>query len=155
MRAGILAAWRDSPTRLREDAATEADLVRAGYRDRLLTELAQNAADAARRAGVPGRLAVRLAGDTLHVMNTGAPLDLSGVHALTALRASGKSETGENVGRFGVGFTAVRSVSDEIELRSRAGGLCFSLTATRAALTEAAVPETETAPAVQIGRAHV
>ncbi|WP_228804749.1 sacsin N-terminal ATP-binding-like domain-containing protein [Nocardia higoensis] len=148
MRAGILAAWRDSPTRLREDAATEADLVRAGYRDRLLTELAQNAADAARRAGVPGRLAVRLAGDTLHVMNTGAPLDLSGVHALTALRASGKSETGENVGRFGVGFTAVRSVSDEIELRSRAGGLCFSLTATRAALTEAAVPETETAPAV-------
>ncbi|MFI6171234.1 sacsin N-terminal ATP-binding-like domain-containing protein [Nocardia sp. NPDC051052] len=125
MRAGVLAAWRDSPTRLREDAATEADLVRAGYRDRLLTELAQNAADAAAKAGVAGRLVVRLVGDALHVANTGAPLELSGVHALTALRASGKSD-GTDVGRFGVGFTAVLSVSDEVELRSATGSLVFS-----------------------------
>ncbi|MFE9581946.1 sacsin N-terminal ATP-binding-like domain-containing protein [Nocardia sp. NPDC006044] len=121
----MLAAWRDSPTRLREDAATEADLVRAGYRDRLLTELAQNAADAAAKAGVAGRLAVRLDGAHLHIANTGAPLDLSGVHALTALRASGKSDV-TAVGRFGVGFTAVLSVSDEIELRSTTGSLRFS-----------------------------
>ncbi|MFI6046163.1 sacsin N-terminal ATP-binding-like domain-containing protein [Nocardia sp. NPDC051321] len=125
MRAGVLAAWRDSPTRLREDAATEADLVRAGYRDRLLTELAQNAADAAAKAGVAGRLVVRLVGDALHIANTGAPLELSGVHALTALRASGKSD-GTDVGRFGVGFTAVLSVSDEVELRSATGSLVFS-----------------------------
>jgi len=122
--------------------------VRAGYRDRLLTELAQNAADAASRAGVPGRLAVRFDGNTLTVANSGAPLDLSGVHALTALRASGKSETGRSVGRFGVGFTAVRAVGDEIELRSRNGGLRFSLADTRTALTEAAVTETVTAPPV-------
>ncbi|MFI6997515.1 sacsin N-terminal ATP-binding-like domain-containing protein [Nocardia sp. NPDC050175] len=122
---GVLAAWRDSPTRLREDAATEADLVRAGYRDRLLTELAQNAADAAAKAGVAGRLVVRLDGGVLHIANTGAPLDLSGVYALTALRASGKSEV-TAVGRFGVGFTAVLSVSDEIELRSATGSLVFS-----------------------------
>ncbi|NKT07498.1 hypothetical protein GS470_00930 [Rhodococcus hoagii] len=57
LRDGTILAWRNSPTRLREDAAAEADLVRAGYRDRLLTELAQNAADAAARAGVPGRCA--------------------------------------------------------------------------------------------------
>ncbi|WP_378736911.1 sacsin N-terminal ATP-binding-like domain-containing protein [Nocardia brasiliensis] len=125
MRAGVLAAWRDSPTRLREDAATEADLVRAGYRDRLLTELAQNAADAAAKAGVPGRLVVRLDGRDLRLANTGAPLDLAGVHALTALRASGKSDVAA-VGRFGVGFTAVLSVSDEIELRSSTGSLRFS-----------------------------
>ncbi|WP_433661571.1 sacsin N-terminal ATP-binding-like domain-containing protein [Nocardia sp. CA-128927] len=125
MRAGVLAAWRDSPTRLREDAATEADLVRAGYRDRLLTELAQNAADAAAKAGVTGRLVVRLDGGDLRIANTGAPLDLSGVHALTALRASGKSDV-TAVGRFGVGFTAVLSVSDEIELRSTTGSLRFS-----------------------------
>lgn len=121
----MLAAWRDSPTRLREDAATEADLVRAGYRDRLLTELAQNAADAAAKAGVVGRLVVRLDGAHLHIANTGAALDLSGVHALTALRASGKSDV-TAVGRFGVGFTAVLSVSDEIELRSTTGSLRFS-----------------------------
>ncbi|MFI9406292.1 sacsin N-terminal ATP-binding-like domain-containing protein [Nocardia sp. NPDC052316] len=121
----MLAAWRDSPTRLREDAATEADLVRAGYRDRLLTELAQNAADAAAKAGVAGRLLVRLADGALHVANAGAPLDVSGVHALTALRASGKSDV-TAVGRFGVGFTAVLSVSDEIEVRSSTGALRFS-----------------------------
>ncbi|GAA5099089.1 molecular chaperone Hsp90 [Nocardia iowensis] len=110
---------------MREDAATEADLVRAGYRDRLLTELAQNAADAAAKVGVPGRLVVRLDGRDLRLANTGAPLDLSGVHALTALRASGKSDV-TAVGRFGVGFTAVLSVSDEIELRSSTGSLRFS-----------------------------
>ncbi|MGW4769409.1 sacsin N-terminal ATP-binding-like domain-containing protein [Nocardia sp. NPDC004278] len=135
----MLAAWRDSPTRLREDAATEADLVRAGYRDRLLTELAQNAADAAAKAGVPGRLVVRLVGDVVHISNTGAPLNISGVHALTALRASGKADPATSVGRFGVGFTAVRTVSDEIEVRSTTGSLCFSRDLTWKALRNNAI----------------
>ncbi|MEV6431513.1 ATP-binding protein [Nocardia sp. NPDC051463] len=126
LRVAVLAAWRDSPTRLREDAATEADLVRAGYRDRLLTELAQNAADAAAKAGVPGRLIVRLDEHTMCISNTGAPLDTSGVHALTALRASAKANPAASVGRFGVGFTAVLSVSDDIEVRSTTGSLRFS-----------------------------
>lgn len=155
---------------MREDAATEADLVRAGYRDRLLTELAQNAADAAAKTGVAGRLTVRLDGRSLHIANNGAPLDLSGVHALTALRASGKGASrdggralrsssvgagsaggpgsaGESglagdsrlagtVGRFGVGFTAVLTVTDEVELRSVSGGLRFSRLETLAALRD-------------------
>lgn len=133
LRAGVVAAWRGSPTRLREDAATEADLVRAGYRDRLLTELAQNAADAAAKAGVDGRIAVWLDGRTLHVANTGAPLDVSGVHALTALRASGKTEAAA-VGQFGVGFTAVLTVSDEVEFRSTGGSVRFSRAETWALL---------------------
>ncbi|MFF0630968.1 sacsin N-terminal ATP-binding-like domain-containing protein [Nocardia sp. NPDC004151] len=133
LRAGVVAAWRGSPTRLREDAATEADLVRAGYRDRLLTELAQNAADAAVKAGVPGRIAVWLDGRTLHIANSGAPLDVSGVHALTALRASGKTE-GAAVGQFGVGFTAVLTVSDEVEFRSTSGSVRFSRVETWALL---------------------
>lgn len=128
----MLAAWRDSPTRLREDAATEADLVAAGYRDRLLTELAQNAADAAVKAGIPGAVRVWRDDRTLHVTNTGAPLDITGVRALTALRASGKAA--ESVGRFGVGFTAVRTVADEVEIRSRDGGVRFSLADTAAAV---------------------
>ncbi|MGQ4600271.1 sacsin N-terminal ATP-binding-like domain-containing protein [Nocardia sp. R6R-6] len=145
MRAAVLAAWRDSPTRLREDAATENDLVRAGYRDRLLTELAQNAADAAGKAGIAGRLVVRLDGRDLYIGNTGAPLDISGVHALTALRASAKAETG-TVGRFGVGFTAVLAVSDEIEVRSTSGSLRFSRERTTDALcrNEIRVPAVET-----------
>ncbi len=124
---------------MREDAATEADLVRAGYRDRLLTELAQNAADAATKAGVPGRLLVWLDGRDLHVANDGAPLDVSGVHALTALRASAKANPVASVGRFGVGFTAVLSVSDDIEVRSTTGSLHFSRRRTREALRANAI----------------
>ncbi|MFC9661186.1 sacsin N-terminal ATP-binding-like domain-containing protein [Nocardia sp. NPDC127606] len=134
----MLAAWRDSPTRLREDSASEADLVAAGYRDRLLTELAQNAADAAAKAGVAGELIVRVLDGRLHVANTGAPLSVSGVHALTALRASGKAGAAQ-VGRFGVGFTAVRSVGDEIEVRSTTGSLRFSRVATLNALHDTGI----------------
>ncbi|MFH5209144.1 sacsin N-terminal ATP-binding-like domain-containing protein [Antrihabitans sp. NCIMB 15449] len=135
----MVLAWGSSPTRLREDAATENDFVRSGYRDRLLTELAQNAADAAAKAGVAGRLAVWSVGSQLHVSNTGAPLDVAGVQALTALRASGKPGDvtgGGSVGRFGVGFTATVSVSDEIEIRSTTGSIKFSLAATEERLAD-------------------
>ncbi|MEE2060529.1 sacsin N-terminal ATP-binding-like domain-containing protein [Rhodococcus artemisiae] len=140
LRDGLVAAWRSSPTRLREDVATEADLVRTGYRDRVLTELAQNAADAASRAGIPGTLRVWRVGTCLHIANTGAPLDETGVQALTALRAS--SKTG-GVGRFGVGFTAVLAISDEVEVRSRTGSIRFSAAQTRNVLDEhgLAVPD--------------
>ncbi len=145
LREGVLAAWRGSPTRLREDAATEADLVRAGYRDRVLTELAQNAADAAAKAGVAGRIAVWLTDGRLHIANTGVPLDVSGVHALTALRASAKTGADTAVGRFGVGFTAVLSIADEIEFRSTGGSVRFSRADTRQALRESGIriPDTE------------
>ncbi|MEV0683889.1 ATP-binding protein [Nocardia sp. NPDC050378] len=151
LRAGVLAAWRDSPTRLREDSAGEADLVAAGYRDRVLTELAQNAADAAVQGGVPGELTVRIVDRRLHVANTGAPLSVSGVHALTALRASGKDD-GAQVGRFGVGFTAVRSVGDEVEIRSTTGSIRFSRTATLNALHDNGItrPEDLTPPALRL-----
>lgn len=130
---------------MREDAATEGDLVRAGYRDRVLTELAQNAADAAAKAGVAGRIAVWRDGGVLHVANTGVALDVSGVHALTALRASAKVGADTSVGRFGVGFTAVLSVAEEIEFRSTRGSVRFSRAATWEALRESgiAVPDTE------------
>ena len=137
LRDGIVAAWRSSPTRLREDAATEADYVRAGYRDRVLTELAQNAADAATRAGIAGEMRVWCDGDALHVANVGEPLDEAGLQALTALRASSKKQ---GVGQFGVGFTAVLSVAGEIEVRSRTGSVRFSESRTRDVLAEHDLP---------------
>ncbi|MDQ1294137.1 MAG: hypothetical protein QG608_2020, partial [Actinomycetota bacterium] len=50
IRRRVLAGWTDSPIRFREDANTEEDLALGGYRDRVVVELAQNAADAAIRA---------------------------------------------------------------------------------------------------------
>lgn len=125
LRRGVLDAWATTPARFREDANAEEDLALGGYRDRLVVELAQNAADAAARAGVPGRFRLTLRpgenGDpaVLVAANTGAPLDATGVESLSTLRASAKrpgSETADThaaVGRFGVGFAAVLAVSDE------------------------------------------
>ncbi len=148
----MLAAWRGSPTRFREDANAESDLALLGYADRLLVELAQNAADAAQRAGVPGHLRIRLDGGELRAANTGAPLDAAGVAALAALRASAK-RAGESVGRFGVGFAAVLGVSDAPRVVSRCGGVQFS--AERTTVAVAADPELSAELARRGGRPPV
>jgi hypothetical protein len=129
LRRTVLAAWAASPARFREDANAEEDYALGGYRDRVIVELAQNAADAAARAGVPGRLRLTLTAGTLVAANTGAPLDAAGVAALSTLRASSKrgpEAAGTAVGRFGVGFAAAVAVSDEPQIVSAAGAVAWS-----------------------------
>ncbi|WP_443047460.1 sacsin N-terminal ATP-binding-like domain-containing protein [Streptomyces sp. NBC_00354] len=155
LRRGVLDAWGAGPARFREDANAEEDLALGGYRDRLVVELAQNAADAAARAGVPGRLRLTLhPGDGGHavlaVANTGAPLDATGVESLSTLRASAKREpagsagttgttgSADTVGRFGVGFAAVLAVSDEPAVLGRHGGVRWSLAEARELARDAA-----------------
>ncbi|WP_329027948.1 sacsin N-terminal ATP-binding-like domain-containing protein [Streptomyces sp. NBC_01423] len=146
LRRGVLDAWGAGPARFREDANAEEDLALGGYRDRLVVELAQNAADAAARAGTPGRLRLTLhpaadgAPAVLAAANTGAPLDATGVESLSTLRASAKREGHEGaVGRFGVGFAAVLAVSDEPAVVGRHGGVRWSLAEARELAREAAV----------------
>jgi hypothetical protein len=139
MRARVLAAWAASPARFREDANAEEDLALGGYRDRVVVELAQNAADAAARAGVPGRLRLTLREGVLVAANTGAPLTAAGVESLSTLRASAKrdeapeagaapsGEASAPVGRFGVGFAAALAVTDSPVVVSRSGGVRWSL----------------------------
>ncbi|WP_306186667.1 sacsin N-terminal ATP-binding-like domain-containing protein [Streptomyces sp. MK5] len=135
LRRGVLDAWAASPARFREDANAEEDLVLGGYRDRLVVELAQNAADAAARAGVPGWLRLTLRDGVLLAANTGAPLDATGVESLSTLRASAKRDTAgaaaPSVGRFGVGFAAVLAVTDEPAVVGRHGGVRWSLAEAR------------------------
>ena len=162
----VLAAWSASPSRFREDANAEEDLALGGYRDRLVVELAQNAADAAARAGRPGVLRLTLrddpaawdasGGPVLVAANTGDPLTSDGVEALATLRASAKRDdegaigsgpdqgapAPQVVGRFGVGFAAVLAVTDEPAVLSRTGGVRFSRDDTAALVTQAA----ETSP---------
>ena len=162
IRDRVLAGWTAAPVRFREDANAEEELVLGGYRDRLVVELAQNAADAAGRAGVPGRLLLALreldGGAVLVAANTGHQLDRDGVQALATLRASAKRDTDEqpdggiapgglapvgsarvgSVGRFGVGFAAVLAVTDSPALLSRSGGVRFSGPDTHALVEQAA-----------------
>src|SRR3954447_22871377 len=95
IRERVLAAWSASPARFREDANAEEDHALGGYRDRVVIELAQNAADAALRAAAPRRLRLTLRTDgrpVLMAANAGAPLDAAGVEALSTLRASAKRD---------------------------------------------------------------
>ncbi|HLS49249.1 MAG TPA: ATP-binding protein, partial [Actinomycetaceae bacterium] len=135
IRHTTLETWRTDPSRLRQDANLEDDHARY-HADRLVIELAQNAADAAGLADRPGRLLLRLTdAGVLTVANTGRGLDEAGLRALTSLRASAKTS---GVGRFGVGFAAVRSVADDLDIVSSHDGCTtgarFSLDLTRAAL---------------------
>ncbi|MFJ5094686.1 sacsin N-terminal ATP-binding-like domain-containing protein [Streptomyces sp. NPDC088557] len=149
LRRGVLDAWGASPARFREDANAEEDLALGGYRDRLVVELAQNAADAAHRAGVTGRLRLTLhpadheGPAVLAAANTGAPLDAVGAESLSTLRASAKREQGGEggpgaVGRFGVGFAAVLAVTDEPAVLGRHGGVRWSLAEARELAAETA-----------------
>lgn len=129
LRRSVLDAWAASPARFREDANAEEDYALGGYRDRVVVELAQNAADAATRADVPGRLLLTLRDGVLAAANTGAPLDAAGVVALSTLRASSKRDDAA-VGRFGVGFAATAAVSDAPSIASVTGAVRWSREAT-------------------------
>jgi hypothetical protein len=141
----VLTSWAASPARFREDANAEEDLVLGGYRDRVLIELAQNAADAAARAGIRGRLRFELdsADAVLRAANTGAPIDAAGVESASTLRASAKRDDesvgARSVGRFGVGFAAVLAVSDEPTIEAVEGCVTWSLD--RLKIDLAAIPE--------------
>ena len=139
LRAATLAAWADHPVRFREDANAEEDHGAGWYRDRVVVELAQNAADAATGAGTL-LLSLSTADRSLVAANTGAPLDAAGLTSLASLRASAKragpgdAAVPPTVGRFGVGFAAVRSVADEIDVVSGTGAVRFSAELTAAEL---------------------
>ena len=128
----MLDGWAASPARFREDANAEEDYALGGYRDRVVVELAQNAADAAARGGAAGWLRLILRAGTLVAANTGAPLDAAGVAALSTLRASSKRGPDAHetaVGRFGVGFAAAVAVSDELRVSSLTGAVSWSRSA--------------------------
>jgi hypothetical protein len=137
LREAVLSGWAASSARFREDANAEEDAVLGAYRDRLLVELLQNAADAATEAGIRSRVLVRLTETLLEVANTGSPLTAAGVSAASTLRASAKRDAG-SVGHFGVGFTAVLSVTSAPELVSHSGGVRWSRQLTHD--TVAAIP---------------
>ncbi|GAB3717483.1 sacsin N-terminal ATP-binding-like domain-containing protein [Nocardiopsis oceani] len=136
LRRRVLSAWADAPARFREDANAEEDFALGGYRDRVVVELAQNAADAARRAGVPGHLRLALDGDRLSAANSGAPLSAEGVESLATLRASTKRDDQGSAGRFGVGFSAVVALSDDVTVDSGGAAVHFSAERARAVVTD-------------------
>ena len=136
LRAAVLAGWAASDLRFREDANAEEALASGGYADRALIEMLSNGLDAAVSASVPAHIRVVFDGAELRVANTGAALTGAGVAGLATLRASAKRGERETVGHFGVGFTAVRTVTDAPRIVSTSGGVRFDVSATAAAVAQ-------------------
>lgn len=112
-----LEAYRADPLLVAEHGNQEDGYRTGGYADRQLLELIQNAADALHRADSPGRVEVRLVGDTLYCANEGEPFSQGGLEAVCHAFLSTKR--GEEMGRFGLGFKSVLGVTDRPQVFSR------------------------------------
>jgi hypothetical protein len=138
LRACVEALYRRNCTtsaEILEDLAHMEGYVQQSYAGRSLFELLQNGRDAAQVAGQPGTLEVELLvrQETvwLLVRNTGAPLTPAGVEGLTRFGQSTKSGVG-TIGHKGLGFKAVRQLSDRPRLVTRWGTLQFDVALTQA-----------------------
>lgn len=110
-----LEVYRNDFDRIEEDYKKEASIAEGGYGRKQIQELVQNAADALQFE--KGRIEVRLTQDTLYVANQGTPISQEGVRGL--LYAHLSSKTGDEIGRFGLGFKSVGSISDNTKVYSQ------------------------------------
>lgn len=114
--------YREDPNRVEEDAGKERGIAEGGYGRKQIQELVQNAADALQ--GAPGRIQVELTEDSLYVANEGRPFVDTGVKALLYTHLSNK--TGNEIGRFGLGFKSISGISDNPQIFSRSVSFEFS-----------------------------
>lgn len=124
IRAANLNVYRASPSRLREDVGSEAEIAH-DYQGRLIYELLQNADDAMGGAtfGHGDRIRFRVTDDALLVMNTGRPLTEADVRGLTSTGASSKTGPIEgggraSIGHKGMGFKSILEITDRPEIYS-------------------------------------
>ena len=142
-----IASYRSQPNNLREDANQEEDISRGGYANRQLFELMQNSADAL--AGSDGEyIWIRLTPTHLYCADNGKPIDNNGVRALLFSHLSSKRGTSE-IGRFGLGFKSLLSVSDTLEFFSRTGSFRFDRKKATKSLNDIA-PDLERYPVLRL-----
>lgn len=133
-------AYRADPKLLPEHANQEDSYRTGGYAERQLFELVQNAADAILRGGTRGRIEIRLTDDALYCANEGAPFDAAGIDAVTHAYLSQKR--GDEIGRFGLGFKSILSITDNAQVYSTSVSFEFNSPRSQAALHAVAPAET-------------
>ncbi len=120
-------------TLVEEHANIERSIREGGYGTRQLFELIQNGADELR--GRPdGLIHVVLTAEALYCANKGRPVTEDGARSILASHLSGKR--GAEIGRFGVGFKSVLSVSDRPQFFSRTGSFGWSASYARERILE-------------------
>jgi superfamily II DNA or RNA helicase len=127
-----VSSYRANPHLIAEHVGLEDSIRVGGYANRSLLELVQNAADAMSGTNqdiegrCPGRVELVLApeSETLYCANAGRPFSKSGLIALTQAYLS--SKRGDEIGRFGLGFKSVLSVTDAPQIFSRSVSFEFN-----------------------------
>lgn len=109
-------------SRIREDASKEEETYRGDYSQRQVYELIQNGADQLIEEG-HGKVALLLTREALYCANEGEPINRAGVQAIMNSNLSSKS--GNQIGRFGLGFKSVLAVTDNPVFLGRTGSFEF------------------------------
>jgi hypothetical protein len=113
-----------SPGHLIAEHRREREITR-GYHGREILELLQNAGDAAKNAGVRGRVRIVVTQQGVVMGNTGCPFDQGGVESLLTANLSPKRERETVViGDKGLGFRAILNWTDAPVISS--GGLSLA-----------------------------
>lgn len=117
--------YKLSPERLIAEYRREREVTR-GYHGREILELLQNAADAARNIGVPGRVRIVVMPYGLVMGNTGLPFNTGGVQSLQTANLSPKRQREAVViGDKGLGFRSILNWTDSPLISSGELGLAF------------------------------
>ena len=143
-----LNAYKQQPHLINEHANHEEDTARGGYAHRQLFELVQNSADALVGTSVNGRIEIHLTKSYLYCADNGGPIDQDGVKALMFSHMSPKRGTVE-IGRFGLGFKSVLSVTDTPEFFSRSGSFRFDRNRASKRIQKV-VPDVDRYPALRL-----
>ncbi|MEN3538361.1 DEAD/DEAH box helicase [Microbispora sp. ZYX-F-249] len=141
-----LQSYKANPALIEEHANIERSVKEGGYGHRQLYELIQNGADELRETP-SGLIHVVLTADTLYCANRGRPITPSGVGTILASHLSRKK--GAEIGRFGLGFKSVLSVSDQPQFFSRSGSFGWSAKLSAQRIRER-VPGTGPTPVLRI-----
>lgn len=115
---GYLRSYEAKPSLIEEHANIERSITQGGYGRRQLYELVQNGADELQHEP-GGRIHVVLSQDVLYCANLGRPITPEGVETILASHMSRKR--GTEIGRFGLGFKSVLTVSSRPQFFSRTG----------------------------------
>ncbi|WP_175935230.1 DEAD/DEAH box helicase [Corynebacterium sp. Marseille-P4321] len=131
-RETCLSVYEQDPNRILEDLRKEYSIAEGGYGRKQVQELLQNGADALREA--PGRLAVHLTHNCLYVANQGKPFTGEGLRGILYAHLSEK--TGEEIGRFGLGFKSIAGISANPQIYSQSVSFTFDRSSTHQTVNE-------------------
>lgn len=133
---------------IEEHANIEVSVREGGYGHRQLYELIQNGADEL-RSSLNGLIHIVLTSEALYCANLGNPIRPEGAQTILASHLSRKR--GAEIGRFGLGFKSVLSVSDQPQFFSRTGSFGWSAQRSQARIRER-VPGSGPTPVLRIAQ---